>query len=95
MANTTPIANIASARGIDLQEVESTVEGDLNLLGIFGMDDTVRNGYQGIRASFKIKGSAAESELRDIVERSQARSAVYDILTNGVPVDVSVEVESN
>ena len=46
------IANIAAARGVTLTEVESHIEGDINLLGIFGMSKEVRNGYQGIRASF-------------------------------------------
>jgi len=90
---TAGLINIASARGVDLVEVESTVEGDIDLLGILGLSDEVRNGYQGIRASFKIRGKAAEAKLRDLLERSRARSAVYDIVTNGVPVDIRVEAE--
>lgn len=84
------IANIAAARGVTLREVESTIEGDINLLGIFGMAKDVRNGYQGIRASFSIKGDASPEKLQEIVEQSRARSAVFDVLTNGVPVSMSV-----
>jgi uncharacterized OsmC-like protein len=84
------IANIAAARGIALREVESHIEGDINLLGIFGMATGVRNGYQGIRASFSIKGDAPPEKLQEIVEQSRARSAVFDVLTNGVPVSMSV-----
>lgn len=84
------IANIAAARGITLTEVESQIEGDINLLGIFGMSKDVRNGYQGIRASFSIKGDAPPEKLQEIVEQSRARSAVFDVLTNGVPVSMSV-----
>lgn len=84
------IANIAAARGVTLTEVESTIEGDINLLGIFGMSKDVRNGYQGIRASFSIKGDASPEKLQEIVEQSRARSAVFDVLTNGVPVSMSV-----
>ena len=84
------IANIAAARGVALREVESTIEGDINLLGIFGMSKDVRNGYQGIRASFSIKGDAPPEKLQEIVEQSRARSAVFDVLTNGVPVSISV-----
>jgi uncharacterized OsmC-like protein len=84
------IANIAAARGVTLTEVESTIEGDINLLGIFGMSKDVRNGYEGIRASFSIKGDAPPEKLQDIVEQSRARSAVFDVLTNGVPVSMSV-----
>ena len=84
------IANIAAARGIKLQEVESNIEGDINFLGIFGMAANVRNGYQGIRASFSIKGDAPPEKLQEIVEQSRQRSAVYDVLTKGVPVSMSV-----
>jgi uncharacterized OsmC-like protein len=84
------IANIAAARGVALTEVESHIEGDINLLGIFGMSKEVRNGYQGIRASFSIKGDASPEKLQEIVEQSRARSAVFDVLTNGVPVSMSV-----
>ncbi|HEX6973404.1 MAG TPA: OsmC family protein, partial [Vicinamibacterales bacterium] len=86
------IANIAAARGVKLTEVESQIEGDIDLLGIFGMAQDVRNGYQGIRASVSIKGDASPETLHEIVEQSRARSAVYDVLTNGVPVSMSVSV---
>ena len=84
------IANIAAARGIALREVESSIEGDINLLGILGLAPSVRNGYQSIRATFSIKGDAPPEKLQEIVEQSRARSAVFDVLTNGVPVSMSV-----
>ena len=87
---TAGLANIAAARGITLHEVSSTVEGDINLLGILGLSDEVRNGYQGIRVSFQISGDASDEVLRGLVDQSRARSAVYDVLTNGVPVAVDV-----
>ena len=90
---TAGIGNIAAARGIDLEEVDATVEGDIDLLGLLGLDPDVRNGYQGIRVTFRIKGHAPEEELRKLVMRSRDRSAVYDVLTNGVPVDIQVQAE--
>jgi len=78
---------------VALTEVESHIEGDINLLGIFGMSKDVRNGYQGIRASFSIKGDAPTEKLQEIVEQSRARSAVFDVLTNGVPVSLSVSAQ--
>jgi uncharacterized OsmC-like protein len=91
---TAGIGNIASARGINLEMVESTVEGNIDLLGLLGLNDSVRNGYQGIRISFKIKGDASAEDLKKIVMRSKDRSAVYDVLTNGVPVDIQVDAQS-
>ena len=73
-----------------LYEVESTVEGDIDLRGILGLSDEVRNGYRQLRVSFRIKGDAPAEKLAEIVAQSRARSAVYDVLTNGVPVEIAV-----
>ena len=89
---TAGIGNIAAARGITLYEVESTVEGDIDLNGILGTAPAPRNGYTGIRVSFRIKGDADDETLRELVEQSKLRSAVYDVLTNGTRVDVDVDV---
>ena len=87
---TSGIGNIAAARGVTLTSVESRVEGDIDLRGILGLSGEVRNGYERIRITFDIAGDAPPEKLREIVEQSQARSAVFDVLTNGVPVDVTV-----
>jgi len=86
------IANIAAARGVTLTEVQATVEGDIDLRGILGLSNEVRNGYENIRADFTIKGDAPAEKLREIVEQSKARSAVFDIITNKVPVEIGVNV---
>jgi uncharacterized OsmC-like protein len=82
------IANIASARGVTLDAMEASVEGDIDLRGILGLSNEVRNGYRGIRVSFDIKSDASPETIAKIVAQSQARSAVLDIITNGVPVSV-------
>jgi uncharacterized OsmC-like protein len=88
---TSGVANIAAARGIQLHKVTSTVEGDIDLLGILGLSDgTVRNGYQQIRVTFHIEGDADDEKLRGLVEQSRRRSAVYDVLTNPTPVVIDV-----
>jgi uncharacterized OsmC-like protein len=84
------LANIAAARGIDLDEVTATVEGDINLLGILGLDAEVRNGYEAIRVVFHVKGDAQAEKLAALVEQSRRRSAVFDVVTNGVPVSIDV-----
>ena len=86
------VANIAAARGVTLTEVEARVEGDIDVQGILGLSNEVRNGYEKIRAEFSIKGDAPEEKLRQIVEQSKARSAVFDVLTNGVPVEIGITV---
>src|SRR3954451_5537269 len=88
---TAGIANVAAARGVELTKVSSTVEGDIDLLGILGLSDgSVRNGYQQIRVSLAIEGDAGDETLRGIVEQSRRRSAVYDVLAN--PTSVVIDV---
>ena len=90
---TAGLANIAAARGIRLTEVYSTITGDIDLNGILGLDAGVRNGYQNITVRFTVKGDAPAEKLREIVEQSTARSAVYDVITNHVPVTIDVDTE--
>lgn len=87
---TSGLANIAAARGVTLTEVRSTVSGDIDLNGILGLNPNVRNGYQGISVRFEISGDAPADVLAGLIEQSRKRSAVFDILTNGVPVTIDV-----
>jgi uncharacterized OsmC-like protein len=75
-----------------LTEVRSTVEGDIDLNGILGLSDSVRNGFEQIRVTFEVKGDASADELRALVEQSRARSAVFDVITNPTPVSIEVTV---
>jgi uncharacterized OsmC-like protein len=89
---TAGIANIAAARRVQLRSVTATVEGDIDLQGILGLSPDVRNGYEQIRVHFEIDADAPADKIRQIVEQSRSRSAVFDVLTNGVPVAVDVNV---
>jgi uncharacterized OsmC-like protein len=88
---TAGLANIAAARKITLTEVRSTITGDIDLNGILGLNPSVRNGYEQITVKFTIKGDAPAEKLRELVDQSRARSAVYDVITNGVPVTIEVD----
>jgi uncharacterized OsmC-like protein len=88
---TAGLANIAAARNIKLTEVHSTVTGDIDLNGILGLNPQVRNGYQQLTVHFTIKGDAPADTLRQLLDQSQARSAVYDIITNHVPITIQLD----
>jgi hypothetical protein len=79
---------VAATRKVRLEWVESTITGDMDVRGALGVDDEPRNGFERISVSFRVMGDAPEEELREVVERARKRSAVYDMVTNGVPVAV-------
>ena len=87
---TTSIVYVAAARKVELTSVESTLTGEMDVRGALGVDDEPRNGFERIGVSFRVTGNAPEEKLREVVERAQKRSAVYDMVTNGVPVAVEV-----
>jgi uncharacterized OsmC-like protein len=89
---TTSLVYVAAARGVRLFEVESSLEGDINVQGALGLSDEFRNGYEQIRVTFRVKGDAPPEKLQQIVQRAQQRSAVFDSIVRGVPVQVDAVV---
>jgi uncharacterized OsmC-like protein len=88
---TTSLVYVAAARGVRLTEVESTLEGDIDLNGALGTDpDNHRNGFERIRMTIRLAGDATPEKLREVVARGQSRSAVFDSVTRGVPVTIDV-----
>ncbi len=87
---TAGVAAVAQNRDIQLRSVTATIEGGMNIQGILGIDSDVRNGFDGIKVSYKIDADASEKDIKALVAQSQKRSAVYDIVTN--PTNVTVEV---
>jgi uncharacterized OsmC-like protein len=88
---TAGVAAVAQNREIQLRSVTATLEGDMDVRGILGVDPEVRNGFSQIRVSYKIDADASPDDLKALVAQSQKRSAVYDMVTN--PTSVIVEVE--
>jgi uncharacterized OsmC-like protein len=88
---TTSMVYHAAARGISIEGVESSLEGDLDLRGFLGIDPTVRNGYQQIRIKLRIKGNLTDEQLEQLSNLGPTFSPVFDSLRNGVPISVSAE----
>ena len=87
---TAGVAAIAQYREIQLRSVTAVVEGGMDIQGILGIDGDVRNGFDGIKVTYKIDADASDDDIKALVAQSQKRSAVYDIVTN--PTNVTVEV---
>ena len=90
---TTSIVYVAAARKVQLTSVESTLTGDMDVRGALGVDDEPRNGFERIGVAFRVTGNAPADKLREVVERARKRSAVYDMVINGVPVAVEVTTD--
>jgi uncharacterized OsmC-like protein len=89
---TAGIAAVAQHRNIQLRSVKATVEGDMDIQGILGIDGDVRNGFGGIKVTYNIDADAKPEDIEALVAQSQKRSAVYDVITN--PTNVTVAVNS-
>jgi uncharacterized OsmC-like protein len=87
---TAGVAAVAQRRGIQLYSVKATLEADMDLYGILGIDEDVRNGFDAIRVHFDIRADANKEDIKAVVAQSQKRSAVFDIVTNPTSVFVSV-----
>lgn len=88
---TAGVAAVAQLREIQLKSVSATLEGDMDIQGILGIDSDVRNGFEGIKVTYSIDADATKDEIEALVAQSQKRSAVYDIIAN--PTNVSVVVD--
>lgn len=88
---TAGVAAVAQLREIQLRSVQATLEGGMDIRGILGADPDVRNGFNGIKVTYKIDADASPEDIKALVAQSQKRSAVYDIITN--PTNVTVEVK--
>lgn len=87
---TAGVATGAAARKVDLKAVESTVRGDIDVRGVLGIDDDVRNGFSQITIDITVDADADAATVERIVEGSKARSAVFDMLTGTTPVTVNL-----
>ena len=87
---TAGVATVAQNRDIQLRSVQATIEGDMDVRGVLGVDSDVRNGFSDIRVTYAIDADCSPEDIEALVAQSQKRSAVYDIVTN--PTNVTVVV---
>lgn len=85
----------AAAKGIELDGVTFQLEGDIDLHGFLGLSDQVRPGYSNIRVKCVVKSDTPPAAIRELAEHVQRTSPVLDIIQNAVPVEVSIEPETN
>jgi uncharacterized OsmC-like protein len=84
---TTSLTYHAAARGIDIQAIDSELEGDLDLRGFLGLSDEVRKGFQQVRVRMRVKTAASPQLLWELTRFSP----VHDIVSRSLPVETLVE----
>ena len=78
----------ATKRNILIQELALDMEGDLDVQGVLGISDKVRNGFQNVRVTFRVKADASAEELDELIEAAKGHSPVFDIVTNFIYLSV-------
>jgi len=86
---TSAIIYKAASRGITIESLESTLEGDINARNFLELSNEERRGYQNIRVTFKVKSDASPEALRELAEFSP----VLDVVSHGTPVSLRIEKE--
>ena len=84
---TTSMVAHAAVRGINIQEVQSEIEGDIDIRGFLGLAD-VPKGYQNIRVRFNVKADGVDLNQ---LQRFAESSPVFNTLTHGCNVELQVQ----
>jgi uncharacterized OsmC-like protein len=87
---TTSMVAHAAVRGIHIEELESELEGDIDLRGFLGLSSDVPKGFTEIRVRFKVKSDVDNLER---LQRLTAYSPVFNTITQGAKVDIQVEAK--
>jgi uncharacterized OsmC-like protein len=87
---TTSMVAHAAVRGIHIEELESELEGDIDLRGFLGLDNDVPKGFTDIRIRFRVK---ADVDSMERLKRLTAYSPVFNTITRGARVDIQVDAK--
>ena len=88
---TTTMIYHAAARGISIKSMESRTEGNIDLRGFLGIDDTVPVGFQDIKLTFKIESDASDEDIQKLIAEGPSYSPVYNTVTKSARVSVERE----
>lgn len=86
---------LASLNGLDIEKVEVTTKGKLNLQGFLGLDRSVRPGFEAIEFSTRLVSNEPEEKLYRLSQQVDQLCPVLDILTQPVPVKGSITIEKS
>jgi uncharacterized OsmC-like protein len=89
----TMIAAQAARLGIDLTNLEVTVEGEGDNRGMLGADDSISAGHSVLRTNVRIAAAnATAAQLNDLVQWSNAHSPVGCTVSNAPENTLHIEI---
>lgn len=78
----------AAARGISITSLSTELEGEIDLHGLLGMDESVSPGYREIRIKMHIEADCSDEELDDLLGFVRGHSPVCTTVCRPVPVTI-------
>ena len=86
---TTTFVLHATARGIAIRELSTELDGDLDVRGLLGLDDTVSPGYERIRIRMKVKADCPDEQIDELLAYTEKHSPVCNTVCRPVPVEIT------
>ena len=85
---TTSLVAHAAVKGIHIEEMESELEGDIDLNGFLGLNPDAPKGYTNIRMKFRVK---TDPENLKMLKKLSEFSPIYNTIIKGAKVDIDIE----
>lgn len=79
----------ATARGIQIEELSTELEGEIDLQGFLDLDESVESGYEQIRIAMHVKADCSDEELDELMRFVREHSPVCNTICRPVPVIIS------
>jgi uncharacterized OsmC-like protein len=76
----------AAVRGIEIEAIESSYSGDMDVRGLFGLSEDVRKGFEKVTVDMRVRSDASAEELTELA----LYSPVYDIVSRSLPVEFTL-----
>ncbi|WP_019176621.1 OsmC family protein [Methanomassiliicoccus luminyensis] len=81
----------AATRGINIEKLSISMEGDVDLHGFLGLSQEVRPGFQDVRVEVDLKSDASRAQAEELLRYAQKVSPVVDTLRNRIPLEINLK----
>lgn len=80
----------AAKLGVRLDSVAVRVDGDLDLHGFFGFDETTRAGFTDVRVRVELTGPESAERYEELKQRVDEHCPVLDLFRNPTPTSTTL-----